>query len=276
MGLYIYTWVCVEIDRSKGLSDRVILKGGNSQREQVLDYENTAFRCRSCHNTGHLQDSFPKAQTHSNRKKAPSSKEQNLENHSDSEDEKDNNEGKEEQTSLTITVKENIMESADNEVFNGGLKRTHESERSESNKDQLQPTIPKPQNLNSQLVLVNSTGWIEVKKRKEKKEGWRIHSLTNLGTLRRTRGRNVLCDLEINLDFNFIFKDAIIYVLIFTKADLIFKRGLPSHKLLHSSEYMELRLSSLSMQIYKKRLLRGDTSSRLKRPTELVVPEFVP
>ncbi|KAH9306361.1 hypothetical protein KI387_010765, partial [Taxus chinensis] len=51
--------MCVEIDLSKGLSDHINLKFGNFMHSQPLDCENTAFRCKNCRNSGHLQASCP-------------------------------------------------------------------------------------------------------------------------------------------------------------------------------------------------------------------------
>ncbi|KAH9329198.1 hypothetical protein KI387_001306, partial [Taxus chinensis] len=48
-----------EIDLSKGFSNCMNLKYGNFQYSQVLDYENTTFRCISCKNPGHLQALCP-------------------------------------------------------------------------------------------------------------------------------------------------------------------------------------------------------------------------
>ena len=58
-GLFTYARICVEIDLSKGLPDRLQLKHESYTWLQSLDYENTAFRCRFCHLTGHLQDTCP-------------------------------------------------------------------------------------------------------------------------------------------------------------------------------------------------------------------------
>lgn len=57
--LFSYTRICIEADLSKGLPDKIILKHGIQKYIQTLDYENTAFRCRICHQTGHLQESCP-------------------------------------------------------------------------------------------------------------------------------------------------------------------------------------------------------------------------
>ena len=58
-GLYTFARICAEIDMSKGLPDKINLKIGDFHWTQNLDYENTAFRCRNCHHTGHLQSSCP-------------------------------------------------------------------------------------------------------------------------------------------------------------------------------------------------------------------------
>eukprot|EP00253_Pinus_taeda_P028504 PITA_28504 len=55
IGLYTYSRQCAEIDISKGLPDQINLKFGDFHWTQPLDYKNTAFRFRHCHQTGHLQ-----------------------------------------------------------------------------------------------------------------------------------------------------------------------------------------------------------------------------
>lgn len=49
---------------SKGLPDQINLKIGDFHWTRALDYENTAFRCRNCHHTGHLQNSCPTMPIH--------------------------------------------------------------------------------------------------------------------------------------------------------------------------------------------------------------------
>jgi len=56
-----YSQVCVEVDLSQGLPDHITLNFNNSLWTQQLDYENTAFRCRGCLQTGHLQYACPLA-----------------------------------------------------------------------------------------------------------------------------------------------------------------------------------------------------------------------
>ncbi|KAH9319593.1 hypothetical protein KI387_021362, partial [Taxus chinensis] len=58
-GIRMYARICAEIDLSKGLLDKIILKLGNKQHSQPLDYENTTFRCHHCKTPGHLQASCP-------------------------------------------------------------------------------------------------------------------------------------------------------------------------------------------------------------------------
>lgn len=58
-GLYSYARVCVELDLSKGLPEQINLKINDFVWIQTLDYENTAFRCRHCHQSGNLQNTCP-------------------------------------------------------------------------------------------------------------------------------------------------------------------------------------------------------------------------
>lgn len=60
-GLFTYAKICVEIDLSIGLPDRIKMIYETYKWMQVLDYENIAFRYRSCQMTGHLQDMCPLA-----------------------------------------------------------------------------------------------------------------------------------------------------------------------------------------------------------------------
>ncbi|KAH9321970.1 hypothetical protein KI387_016609, partial [Taxus chinensis] len=69
LGIYTLVRIYVEINLSKGLLDIILLKWGNSQWEQVLDYENTTFRCRMCHHASYLKGFFLQAQE--KKKKCP-------------------------------------------------------------------------------------------------------------------------------------------------------------------------------------------------------------
>jgi hypothetical protein len=59
-GFVTFARLCVEIDLSQGLPDRILIDWGDGDPFiQMVDYENTAFRCRSCQQTGHLQATCP-------------------------------------------------------------------------------------------------------------------------------------------------------------------------------------------------------------------------
>jgi hypothetical protein len=59
-GFITFARICVEIDLSQGLSDRILIDWDEGDPfTQMVDYENTAFRCRSCQQTGHLQATCP-------------------------------------------------------------------------------------------------------------------------------------------------------------------------------------------------------------------------
>lgn len=57
--LFTFTRICVEIDLSKGLPSHILLKHEFFQWIQILDYENTTFRCFTCFQTRVLQGSSP-------------------------------------------------------------------------------------------------------------------------------------------------------------------------------------------------------------------------
>lgn len=58
MGERIYTHarICVDVHLSKGLSNHIQLLHKQMNWTQTLAYENTAFKCRICRETGHLQN----------------------------------------------------------------------------------------------------------------------------------------------------------------------------------------------------------------------------
>jgi len=62
--LCTHAHICVEIDLSKGLSNKMILKRENFQWTQVLPYENTTFGCWIYQQTRYLQNIFPWAWSH--------------------------------------------------------------------------------------------------------------------------------------------------------------------------------------------------------------------
>lgn len=58
-GIFTFARICVEVDLSQGLPESIFLTFNNIQWKQSLDYENTAFRCRGCQQTGHLLKACP-------------------------------------------------------------------------------------------------------------------------------------------------------------------------------------------------------------------------
>ena len=60
-GMITYARMCVEVDLSAGLPEKITLKWNSKPWVEQLDYENTTFRCKSCLQTGHLQSTCPMA-----------------------------------------------------------------------------------------------------------------------------------------------------------------------------------------------------------------------
>ena len=54
-----YAKICVEMDLSGALSDELILEVFDEEWVQMVDYEHIPFRCRRCHEHGHLIRDFP-------------------------------------------------------------------------------------------------------------------------------------------------------------------------------------------------------------------------
>ena len=67
--IYTFAQICVEVDLSKGILECIMLNHKKQRWTQHLDYENTAFHCRICKNTGHLQNTCPTATRDNRRKK---------------------------------------------------------------------------------------------------------------------------------------------------------------------------------------------------------------
>jgi len=217
-GLFTYARICVEIDLSKGLPDKIQLQHESFKRIQALDYENTAFRCRSCHLTGHLHDSCPHARRFPKKKKGPHSKgktwqaeyepsinEETAYEESDTEG-RQGEEEKEEvvPSSETREPKNTDSKKADpkkdgegpqstsgnhmvdslsgmgtqtalvihEEAPPSGVKRGHESEKSDSDKEL--PVKQKPELVNGREVVIATTAhgrWVEVKNKRKGKKG---------------------------------------------------------------------------------------------------------
>jgi len=210
-GLFTYARICVEIDLSKGLPDRIHLQYEKFKWLQALDYENTAFRCRFCHVTGHLQDSCPLAKRFPRKKKgmntrgktwqadyAPSISEDSEEEESEPEDQQKkgdraetlrnpetvvarNSESKEtvvDGTSKVIPMDDYTVEGTQTAIViqeeapTSGVKRGHESEKSDSDKEQLSNQHSEAVTCRQVVVAGSSQGrWVEVKNRKKGKKG---------------------------------------------------------------------------------------------------------
>jgi len=217
-GLFTYARICVEIDLSKGLPDKIQLQHESFKRIQALDYENTAFRCRSCHMTGHLHDSCPHARRFPKKKQGlnpkrktwqaeyePSINEESACEESDTEG-RQREEEKEEAVPLSETreAKNSDSKKADpkkdgegpqstsgnhmadslpgtgtqtalvihEEAPTSGVKRGHESEKSDSDKEL--PIKQKPELVNGREVVIATTShgrWVEVKNKRKGKKG---------------------------------------------------------------------------------------------------------
>lgn len=186
----------MEIDLSKGLPDRVQLIYEKHKWIQALDYENTAFRCRFCHLTGHLQDSCPLAKRFPKKKQgmktkgktwqadyAPSTDEDSEGEESEPEEQQEE-EVNEETMHKAETVEAHHLDSknAGKETLTenmqlmatsfSGSKRAHESENSDSNKEKTTAQPPMEQ-ASKELILVapQQGGWTEVKSKKRGKKG---------------------------------------------------------------------------------------------------------
>jgi len=169
-GIYTFARICAEIDMSKGLPDQIILKIGDFHWTQTLDYENTAFRCRNCHLTGHLHRSCPAIPAHK-KKAAPKSKSKSwkpcdpppMDDFSSSSDEEEVKEDE-----MDASLAQNPPPTGPEESSAPALsqKRSHETSPSDSDKE-ISPSAQR-----SLLVLPSiqdQFGWIKVGKKKDKK-----------------------------------------------------------------------------------------------------------
>jgi hypothetical protein len=56
-GFVTFSHICIEIDLIQGLPDRILIDWDeNDPYMQMINYENTTFRCLSCQQTWHLQE----------------------------------------------------------------------------------------------------------------------------------------------------------------------------------------------------------------------------
>jgi len=171
-GLYTNGRICAEIDISRGLADHINLKYGDFHWTQTLDYENTAFRCRHCHQTRHLQSSCPH---HLDKKKIPKrkpkSKSWNPCAPPPPKDDSDSSSSDEEEIvadgqNIEIPLDAPLDDPANPSGSQIHQKCSHFTSSSDSEKD-----ISMPEQNSLQLVSAqpNSTDWVKVSKKKGKK-----------------------------------------------------------------------------------------------------------
>ena len=136
----------MEVDLSKGLPDNIRLIYKQQNWLQVLHYENTAFRCRLCRQTGHLQSSCPKDKKVNSKKKQKGKQKKGWQfSPPDSEEEESEAEVEETPAEKTEVSKEmenqkgttqnNKIEMKRVDPSMGGIKRHHHSDTSDSDKE---------------------------------------------------------------------------------------------------------------------------------------------
>lgn len=173
-GLYTYARVCVELDLSKGLPEYINLKLKDLIWTQFLEYENTAFRCRHCHLTGHLHHSCPLLSArakkglfaHSKPKRwAPCPQKPAGCSSSPSMEKKDR---ESEPDQMQQPMEPPLVNMGIPQVSAISQKRPHETSSSDSEKES-----PMIENSNLQVVLAHlpRDGWTKVNKKKGKKSG---------------------------------------------------------------------------------------------------------
>lgn len=171
-GLYTYARICVELDLSKGLPEQIHLKINDFVWTQTLDYENTAFRCRHCHLTGHLRSSCPslpakQKKDHLSKPRskrwAPCSPPPVVDSDSSISEDEASDADVDLAPQSGVPSTDGPTRSSDVTI---AQKRVHLTSSSESDKEGPSMEIP-----NLQVVVTHSPqdGWVEVKKRKGKK-----------------------------------------------------------------------------------------------------------
>lgn len=162
--IHTFARICVEVDLSQGLPDSIILIHNNSQWKQPLDYENTAFRCRGCQQTGHLRNNCPQAKKENKRNKKQEKKPRGWQNtvnpEEETEDEEEDNPppandndpiGGEAVASSPIAPskapQQAEMTSVDQSM--GGTKRHHHPDTSDSDKE------TGPQNAETRVIIAS-------------------------------------------------------------------------------------------------------------------------
>ena len=168
---------------SEGLPDHITLNFNNTQWIQQLDYENTVFWCRSCIQIGHLQYDCPFARKDPRRTKKQQKKPKGWQHTDPLEEEDINMEPTENQTEPDSQMRQKQTQEVNAPTTHlgphisdlhqelqmevSGIKRTHGSEGSESDKElQLIP-------MENQLAIITPTpdsgGWQRVEKKKGRK-----------------------------------------------------------------------------------------------------------
>ena len=165
---------------SKGLPDQINLKIGDFHWTQTLDYENTAFRCRNCHHTGHLQSSCPtmpaqkkKANT---KQKSKSWKPHDPPPMDDLDSSSDEETGDAEGMETKQAQDPPSTGCEDSSVPPNSQKRNHESSPSDSNKES---SLSAQLSLQIMPVQQSHLDWVKVGKKKGKK--CRIVDPTHVG-----------------------------------------------------------------------------------------------
>lgn len=196
-GIFTFARICVEVDLSKGLPESIFLTFNNIQWKQPLDYENTAFRCRGCQQTGHLLKACPsksKPQQRKSRgwqnlnevlerrtahKKAPSVTEE-VETEAEEDDttiEEVEIENQKEDTAVNkdslphtnqVETQQDKEEMTNVDQIIGGNKRQHQSDTSDSDKEsgKLKES--------SQLVIVSTEPTLGSGVRSKRKKGGKL------------------------------------------------------------------------------------------------------
>lgn len=182
-GIFTFARICVEVDLSEGLPDHITLNFNNTQWIQQLDYENTAFRCRTCLQTGHLQNNCPLARKDPRKTKKQPKKPKGWQNTDPIEEEDINEEITENLKEPDSQTEQKQAQSAnpppthagpiitdlqqEPQLEASGIKRTHSSGGSESDKESPVNTME------NQLAIItpiaDSGGWRRVEKKKGRK-----------------------------------------------------------------------------------------------------------
>lgn len=162
--IFTFARICVEVDLSKGLLKNIKLKHKDRIWLQSLDYDDTAFRCRICRQTGHLQNACPKYKNNSHIKKKTGNHQKGWKfSYTESNEEEDNEEEElvQNESNQTETQKKSPQEPMEsqsgknvNSMEISGIKRQHSRDASNSEKEnprpeeenplQLVPIIPSP------------------------------------------------------------------------------------------------------------------------------------